>query len=70
MKTIAEQIAEKACKQIDSGYKDIALCKAMIRELIKDLDQEFAKLKWVGEDEGWNKAIEAVRKELDKRYKL
>lgn len=68
MKPIVEQIAEKACKQIDSGYKDMALCRAMVRELIKDLDQEFNKVKWIGDDDGWNRAIEAVRKEVKNRY--
>lgn len=68
MKPIAEKIAENAAKEIQSGYKDMALCKALLRETIKDLDQEFNKIKWVGEDEAWNSAIEAVRREIKSRY--
>ena len=68
MKTLVESIAESAAKQIDSGYKDMALCKALLRETIRDLDQEFSKVKWIGEDEGWNAAIEAVRREIKSRY--
>ncbi len=68
MKPIAEKIAETAAKQIDSGYKDMALCKAILRETIKDLDQEFNKIKWVSDDDGWNTAIEAVRREIKSRY--
>ncbi len=68
MKPIAEKIAETAAKQIDSGYKDMALCKAILRETIKDLDQEFSKVKWIGDDDGWNTAIEAVRREIKSRY--
>ena len=68
MKPIAEKIAETAAKQIDSGYKDMALCKALLRETIKDLDQEFNKIKWVSDDDGWNTAIEAVRREIKSRY--
>jgi hypothetical protein len=68
VKPIAEKIAETAAKQIDSGYKDMALCKAILRETIKDLDQEFNKIKWVSDDDGWNTAIEAVRREIKSRY--
>ena len=68
MKPIAEKIAGTAAKQIDSGYKDMALCKAILRETIKDLDQEFNKIKWVSDDDGWNTAIEAVRREIKSRY--
>lgn len=68
MKPIAEKIAETAAKQIDSGYKDMALCKAILRETIKDLDQEFNKIKWVSDEEAWNAAIEAVRREIKSRY--
>jgi preprotein translocase subunit SecE len=68
VKPIAEKIAETAAKQIDSGYKDMALCKAILRETIKDLDQEFNKIKWVSDEEAWNAAIEAVRREIKSRY--
>lgn len=68
MKPIAEKIAADAMKEIDSAYKDTALCRAIIKGIVKDLDQELGKVKWLGEDEGWDKAITAVRKELKERY--
>jgi len=68
VKPIAEQIAEKAAKDIQSGYKDMALCKALLRETIRDLDQEFSKVKWISDEEAWNAAIEAVRREIKSRY--
>ena len=68
MKPIAEQIAEKAAKEIHSGYKDMALCKALLRETIRDLDQELSKVKWISDEEAWNAAIEAVRREIKSRY--
>lgn len=64
-----EKILTDAIKGIDSAYKDMAVCRSIARHIVKDLDTEFSKIKWVGDDEGWNKAIEAVRREILNRYK-
>lgn len=64
-----EKILTDAIRGIDSAYKDMAVCRSIARHIVKDLDSEFTKIKWVGDDEGWNKAIEAVRRELLNRYK-
>jgi len=64
-----EKILVDAIKGIDSAYKDMAVCRSIARHIVKDLDSEFTKIKWVGDDEGWNKAIEAVRREILNRYK-
>jgi hypothetical protein len=64
-----EKILTDAIRGIDSAYKDMAVCRSIARHIVKDLDTEFSKIKWVGDDEGWNKAIEAVRRELLNRYK-
>ena len=64
-----EKILTDAIRGIDSAYKDMAVCRSIARHIVKDLDTELSKIKWVGDDEGWNKAIEAVRRELLNRYK-
>ena len=63
-----EKILVDSIKGIDSAYKDMAVCRSIAKHIIKDLDSELSKIKWVGDDEGWNNAIEAVRKELKSRY--
>lgn len=63
-----DKILVDSIKGIDSAYKDMAVCRSIAKHIIKDLDSEFSKIKWVGDDEGWNNAIEAVRKELKSRY--
>ena len=63
-----EKILTDSIKGIDSAYKDMAVCRSIAKHIVKDLDNELGKIKWVGDDEGWNKAIEAVRKELKTRY--
>jgi len=64
-----EKILTDAIKGIDSAYKDMAVCRSIARHIVKDLDSEFTKIKWVSDDEGWNLAIEAVRREILNRYK-
>lgn len=65
-----DKILSDSIKGIDSAYKDMAVCRSIAKHIVKDLDNELSKIKWVGDDEGWNKAIEAVRKELINRYKI
>ena len=66
---LIERIAEASARQISSGYKDIALTRAIINQVVLDLSGEFKKIKWMSDDEGWNNAIEAVQRELQNRYK-
>jgi hypothetical protein len=63
-----EKILSDSIKGIDSAYKDMAVCRSIAKHIVKDLDTELSKIKWVSDDEAWNKAIEAVRKELKTRY--
>lgn len=63
-----DKILNDAIKGIDSAYKDMAVCRSIAKQIVKDLDSEFSKIKWVGNDEGWNNAIDAVRKEIKQRY--
>ena len=64
-----EKILVDSIKGIDSAYKDMAVCRSIAKHIVKDLDNELSKIKWVSDDEGWNKAIEAIRTELKTRYK-
>lgn len=68
MKNNLQNIINAACKEIDLAYTGDAFPNALVRHLVKDIDNELGKIKWVGDDEGWNKAVEAVRKELRTRY--
>lgn len=52
-----DKILSDSIKGIDSAYKDMAVCRSIAKHIIKDLDNELSKIKWVGDDEGWNKAI-------------
>lgn len=63
-----EKILSDSIKGIDSAYKDMAVCRSIAKHIVKDLDTELSKIKWVSDNEDWNKAIEAVRKELKTRY--
>lgn len=63
-----DKILVDSIKGIDSAYKDMAVCRSIAKHIVKDLDSELSKIKWVGDDQGWNNAIEAVRKELKSRY--
>lgn len=62
------KLAEQAAKDINLGYQTDSYTNAITKLIVRDLKQEFAKIKWVGEDDDWNKAIEAVVKEVSTRY--
>jgi hypothetical protein len=61
-------IATKASRDIDSAYMGDAYAIALTKAIVKDLTDELGKVKWMGDDEGWDKAIDAVKKELKSRY--
>lgn len=63
-------IAERAARDIDLTYPGDAFPNALAKHIVKDLTAEFAKVKWIGDDEGWERAIKAVVKELAQRYSL
>ena len=46
----------------------VCLAIALTKAIVKDLTDELGKVKWMGGDEGWDKAIDAVKKELKSRY--
>lgn len=59
---------DKSAKDVGLVWTGDALPYAVVRNVIADLDNEFGKIKWVGADESWNLAIEAIRKELKDIY--
>lgn len=63
-----KNLASKAARNIDLAYQGDAYPQELAKLIIKDLVEEFSKLKWQGDDESWDKAIAAVRKELMTRY--
>lgn len=63
------QLAIKASRDIDLTYPGDAFPDAITKLIVKDLIDEFSKVKWMGEDPGWDKAIDTVREELLNRYK-
>lgn len=62
------QLAQQAARQIDLTYPGDAYPVALTKNIVNDLTAEFSKLKWAGEDEGWDRAIKAVQKEILQRY--
>lgn len=68
MNTHLKNLASKAARNIDLAYQGDAYPQELARLIVRDLVDEFNKLKWSGEDESWDRAIKAVQKELQTRY--
>lgn len=68
MNTHLRTLAERASREIDLTYPGDAFPSALAKLIIRDLNGEFAKVKWMGDDEGWERAIKAVTKEISDRY--
>ena len=54
-----DKILVDSIKGIDSAYKDMAVCRSIAKHIVKDLDSELSKIKWVGDDEGWNSVCQS-----------
>ena len=63
-------IANKASRDIYLDYMVDDYAIYLTKAIIKDLTDELGKVKWMGDDEGWDKAIQAVQKEIKSRYGL
>ena len=63
-----KNLASKAARNIDLAYQGDAYPQELARLIVRDLVDEFSKLKWAGEDAGWDRAIKAVQRELQSRY--
>jgi len=62
--TRARSIIDKSLKETNVAYNGDALPNAIIRNFISAFDTELQKTKWIRDDEPWNDAIIAIRKEL------
>lgn len=60
----ARILIDKSARKVGLVWTGDALPYTVLRFAIEDIDNELGKLKWVGEDDGWNNAVEAIRKEL------
>jgi len=68
MNTLVRQLAEQAGRDVDLQYPGDAYPRALVRRLIDDYVAELSKVKWINDDDGWNKAVKAVQADLKKRY--
>jgi len=68
MNSHLRSLAERAARDIDLAYPGDAFPNAIVKHIVKDLTAEFAKVKWMGDDEGWERAVKAVSEEIKKRY--
>ena len=68
MNTLLRTLAEKASRKIDLTYPGDAYPEALTTLILSDLHDELGKVKWMGDDEGWEKCIKAVREEITRRY--
>ena len=68
MNDLARRIAQQAARDVDLTYPGDAYPNAVIRRLVEDYVLELNKLKWVGDDDGWNQAVKAIRADIKKRF--
>ena len=68
MNELARRIAQQAARDVDLTYPGDAYPNAVIRRLVEDYVLELNKVKWIGDDDGWNQAVKAIQLDLKKRF--
>ena len=68
MNDLTRRIAQQAARDVDLTYPGDAYPSAIIRRLVEDYVLELNKLKWVGDDDGWNQAVKAIQADIKKRF--
>lgn len=68
MNNLARKLAQDASRKVDLIYPGDAYPATLIKLITQDLTDEFKKVKWMGDDESWEKAVKAVIKEVETRY--
>lgn len=61
-------LAQRAARDIDLTYPGDAYGRALAGRIVEDFVQELGKVRWMGDDDGWDRAIKAVQTELKTRY--
>lgn len=68
MNDLTKRIAQQAARDVDLSYPGDAYPNAIIRRLIENYVAELNKVKWIGDDDGWNKAVKAVQSDMKKHF--
>ena len=68
MNDSARRIAQQAARDVDLTYPGDAYPGAIIRRLVEDYVLELNKVKWIGDDDGWNQAVKTIQADIKKRF--
>ena len=68
MNDLARRIAQQAARDVDLSYPGDAYPNAIVCRLVEDYVLELNKVKWIGDDDGWNKAVKTIQTDLQKRF--
>lgn len=61
-------VTDSVRRQLSLAHVDQVLVAAIARTIVSDLTGEFGKIRWLGNDDGWNQAMLAVTNEIQNRY--
>jgi len=68
MNDLTRRIAQQAARDVDLSYPGDAYPNAIVRRLVENYVLELKKVKWIGDDDGWNKAVKAVQDDMKKHF--
>ena len=68
MNELARRIAQQAARDVDLSYPGDAYPNAIVRRLVEDYVLELNKVKWIGDDDGWNQAVKTIQADIKKRF--
>ena len=68
MNDLTRRIAQQAARDVDLSYPGDAYPNAIVRRLVEDYVLELNKVKWIGEDDGWNQAVKTIQADIKKRF--
>ena len=68
MNDLTRRIAQQAARDVDLTYPGDAYPNAIVRRLVEDYVLELNKVKWIGDDDGWNQAVKTIQADIKKRF--
>ena len=68
MNDLTRRIAQQAARDVDLSYPGDAYPNAIVRRLVEDYVLELHKVKWIGDDDGWNQAVKTIQADIKKRF--